>query len=126
MLNTTSYFQVITKNLTKTETQTAAQPAVQQATQYFEANIGNVKSVSDLMSNSKLYNYVMNAYGLGDMTYAKGMITKVLEGGVSSSTSLANTMSDTRYKALATAFNFAADGTATTSSSTTIQNTVNA
>ncbi len=126
MLNTTTYFQVITNNLTRTQTQTAAEPQVQRATQYFEANIGKVKSVSDLMSNSKLYTYVMNAYGLGDMTYAKGLVTKVLEGGVSYSTALANTLNDSRYKALASAFTFSANGTATPPSSTTIQKTVNA
>jgi hypothetical protein len=126
MLSTTSYYLTLTKNLAKSQAQTAAEPQVESATAYFEANIGNVKSVSDLLNNSKLYNYVMNAYGLGSMTYAKGLITKVLEGGVSSSTALANTLNDPRYKALATAFNFAANGTATTSNSTTIQNTVSA
>jgi hypothetical protein len=126
MLSTTAYFQSITKNLTSSQAQTAKEPQVVAATKYFEANIGSVKSVSDLLNNSKLYNYVMNAFGLGDMTYAKGLITKVLEGGVSSSTALANTLNDPRYKALATAFNFAANGTATTSNATTVQNTVNA
>ncbi len=126
MLSTTAYYQTLSKNLASSQAQTAKEPQVATATKYFEANIGSVKSVSDLLNNSKLYNYVMNAYGLGDMTYAKGLITKVLEGGVSSSTALANTLNDPRYKALATAFNFAANGTATTSNTTNIQNTVNA
>ncbi len=52
---------------------------------YFQANIGKVKTVNDLLNNSELYNYVMTAFGLSDMTYAKGLIRKVLEGGVSSS-----------------------------------------
>jgi hypothetical protein len=124
MLSTTAYYLSVAKNLTKSQATTAAEPQVATATQYFEANIGNVKTVSDLLNNSKLYNYVMTAFGLSDMTYAKGLITKVLEGGVSSSTALANTLNDPRYKALATAFNFAANGTATTSSSTTVQTTV--
>jgi len=126
MLSTTSYYESLTKNLTKSQSLTAAEPQVASATKYFLANIGNVKSVSDLLNNSKLYNYVMNAFGLGSMTYAKGLITKVLEGGVSSSTALANTLNDPRYKALATAFNFAANGAATTSIAANMQNTVNA
>jgi hypothetical protein len=126
MLSTTSYYETLTKNLAKSQAQTAAEPTVAAATKYFEANIGNVKSVSDLLNNSKLYNYVMNAFGLGSMTYAKGLITKVLEGGVSSSTALANTLNDPRYKALATAFNFAENGSSTTSNATTIQSTVSA
>jgi hypothetical protein len=126
MLSTTAYYESLTKNLATSQARTAAEPQVAAATKYFEANIGSVKSVSDLMNNSKLYNYVMTAFGLSDMTYAKGLITKVLEGGVSSSTALANTLNDPRYKALATAFNFAANGTATTSNSTNMQNTVSA
>jgi len=126
MLSTTAYYLSITKNLSSSQAQTAKEPSVATATKYFEANIGSVKSVSELLNNSKLYSYVMNAYGLSDMTYAKGLITKVLEGGVSSSTALANTLNDPRYKALATAFNFAANGTATTSNTTTVQNTVSA
>jgi hypothetical protein len=125
MLSTTAYYLALTKNLPKSQAQVAAEPQVQTATQYFEANIGSVKTASDLVNNSKLYNYVLTAFGLSDMSYAKSLITKVLEGGVSSSTALANTLNDPRYKALATAFNFAANGTATTSSSTTVQTTVN-
>ncbi len=125
MLSTTAYYLSVAKNLAKSQATTAAEPQVATATKYFEANIGNVKTVSDLLNNSKLYNYVLTAFGLSDMSYAKALITKVLEGGVSSSTALANTLNDPRYKALATAFNFAANGTATTSDSTTIQATVN-
>jgi hypothetical protein len=125
MLSTTAYYLSVAKNLTKSQATTAAEPQVATATKYFEANIGNVKTVSDLLKNSKLYNYVLTAFGLNDMAYAKALITKVLEGGVSDSKALANTLNDPRYKALATAFNFAADGTATTSNSTTIQTTVN-
>jgi hypothetical protein len=52
----------------------------------------------------------MKAYGLGDMTYAKGFVRKVLEGGVTDGDSLANRLSDSRYKDFATAFNFARYG----------------
>ena len=34
----------------------------------------------------------MKAFGLEDMNYAKGLMTKVLAGGVTSSTALANTL----------------------------------
>jgi Protein of unknown function (DUF1217) len=124
MLTATIDFSAVTRDYSKTLAQTAAEPTVTRATNYFLANISNVKSVSDLVNNDKLYNYVMTAFGLSDMTYAKGLITKVLEGGVSSSTSLANTLNDPRYKALATTFNFAANGAATSSASAQ-QTTVN-
>ena len=71
---------------------TAAEPAVKTATAYYEANIGSVKSISDLVGNYRLLSYALNAYGLGDQINATGLITKVLEGGVSNPKSLANTL----------------------------------
>ena len=56
----------------------------------------------------------MKAYGLEDMTYAKGLLTKVLQGGTTSSAALANTLTDKRYLAFAKAFNFAGKGAAAT------------
>jgi hypothetical protein len=125
MLNATIYYNSIVRNYSQSLANTAAEPSVARATSYFLAHIGKVKTVDDLLNNSQLYTYVMKAYGLGDMLYAKGLIRKVLEGGVSSSTALANTLNDKRYKALATAFNFAADGTATTTTTAARQGTVN-
>jgi hypothetical protein len=124
MLNSTLYYTMLTRNYSKTLANTAADPTVQRQTAYFQANIGKVKTVDDLLNNSKLYNYVITAFGLSDMTYAKGLIRKVLEGGVSSGTSLANTLNDPRYKALATTFDFAANGAATTTSASLRQTTI--
>lgn len=124
MLTATLYYNAITRDYSKTLASTAAQSTVSRETQYYLSNIGNVKSVDGLLNNDKLYTYVMKAYGLSDMTNAKGLIRKVLEGGVASSTSLANTLHDPRYKALATAFNFAANGAATTSATAAQQGTV--
>ena len=124
MLNSTLYYTMLTKDYTKSLANAAAAPTVQKQTAYFQANIGKVKTVNDLLNNSKLYNYVMTAFGLSDMTYAKGLIRKVLTSGVSNSRSVANTLSDPRYKALATVFNFAANGAATTSSTSLQQTTI--
>jgi hypothetical protein len=125
MLTATLYYNAITKDYSKTLATTAAEPSVAQQTQYFLANIGKAKTVNDLINNSKLYTYVMTAFGLADMTNAKALIRQVLEGGVSNPKSLANTMNDPRYLALASAFNFASDGNTTTSSTTLQQTTVN-
>jgi hypothetical protein len=56
-----------------------------------------VKSIGDLVGNYRLLSYALNAYGLGDQINAKGLITKVLEGGVSNPKSLANTLPDSRW-----------------------------
>jgi len=124
MLSATTYYDAITRDYSQSLANTAAMPANKQATAYYLANIGKVKSIDDLLNNQKLYTYVMKAYGLSDMLYAKGLIRRVLEGGVSSSNSLANTLSDPRYKALATAFDFAANGSSTTSTAAATTDTV--
>ena len=71
-------------------------------------------SVAAFVGNYRLFSYAMKAYGLEDMNYAKGLMTKVLQGGTTSSTALANTLTDKRYLAFAKAFDFAGQGTAAT------------
>jgi hypothetical protein len=110
---------MLTRNYPQTLARTAAEPTVSTATDYYLANIGKVTSVSQLMGNSRLYNYVLNAFGLSDMSYAKGLITKVIEGGTSSSSSLANKLNDSRYKELANAFNYLTTGGQPTAAATT-------
>lgn len=73
-VSTLSSYLQISNNLNKWQTLTASQPAVAQQTAYYQANIGNVKTPAELVNNYRLFSYVMSAYGLGDMTYAKGMI----------------------------------------------------
>ncbi|HET6390029.1 DUF1217 domain-containing protein [Hyphomicrobium sp.] len=79
---------------------------------YYQANIGNVTSVDQLMGNSRLLNFVMSAYGLGSSNATKATIRAVLTSDLSDPDSVANKMgaSNSNYKLLASAFNFAADG----------------
>ncbi len=93
---------------------TAANPTVAQATKYFQANIGTITSADQLVNNSRLFNYAMTAFGLSDMTYAKSLMTKVLEQGASQSKALANTLDNPKILAFAQAFNFAQNGASTT------------
>ena len=114
MLSTTASYLAVSNNLSRMQAATAAEPQVQNATSYFLANIGKVTSISDFVNNYQLFSYAMTAFGLGDMTYAKGMMTQVLQGGVTSSSALANTLSNPAYKAFATAFDFVGKGAAVT------------
>ena len=98
---------------------TAAEPAVKTATAYYEANIGSVKSIGDLVGNYRLLSYALNAYGLGDQINSKGLITKVLEGGVSNPKSLANTLPNSQWKA----FNFVDSGATPPSSTSSVATT---
>ena len=102
---------------------TAAEPAVKTATAYYEANIGSVKSIGDLIGNYRLLSYALNAYGLGDQINAKGLITKVLEGGVSNPKALANTLPNSQWKAFAAAFNFVDSGATPPSSTSAVKTT---
>jgi len=124
VLTATQLYNAITRNYSTSLSSTAAEPAVKIATQYFLANIGKVTSAQQLVNNPNLYNYVVTAFGLSNMSYAKALITKVLEGGTSSH-SFAASLNDPRYLALAQAFNFAQNGAETTQSPSTIQTTVN-
>jgi hypothetical protein len=125
MTTTTSAYLAVTQNLSRYQAMTAAEPAVKTATAYYEANIGSVTSIQDFVGNYRLLSYALNAYGLGDQINATALITKVLEGGVSNPKSLANTLTDSRWKAFAAAFNFVANGAASVSSPSAVQTTTN-
>ncbi len=124
-VSTLSSYLQISNNLDKWQQITSSQPAVKQQTAYYQANIGNVKTPADLVNNYRLFSYVLNAYGLGDMTYAKGLVQKVLEQGTGSQSDLAYTLNNPQMLALAQTFNFANNGASTTSSSAVQTGVVN-
>jgi hypothetical protein len=121
--STTTAFLAVSQNLSRYQAMTAAEPAVKTATAYYEANIGSVKSVSDLVGNYRLLSYALDAFGLGDQINAKGLITQVLEGGVSNPKSLANTLPNSQWKAFAAAFNFVDSGATPPSSTSAVATT---
>lgn len=124
MLSAAAAYRNISRDLTKSLDSIAKAPAVARDTAYYLEHIGKVKSIDDLMSNKRLLNYALKAYGLSDVAYAGALIRKVLEGGVDKTDSLANRLSDQRYRDFVTAFNFVRYGTATTSFDRTQKGTV--
>src|SRR5271166_6055433 len=102
---------------------TAAEPGVKSASAYYQANIGKVTSIQDFVGNYRLLSYALDAYGLGDQINAKALIAKVLEGGVTNPKSLANTLSDSRWKAFAAAFDFVGQGASFISSTSAVKTT---
>jgi hypothetical protein len=123
MTSTTTAFLAVSQNLSRYQTMTAAEPAVKTASAYYAANIGSVKSISDLVGNYRLLSYALNAYGLGDQINSTGLITKVLEGGVTNPKSLANTLPNAQWKAFAAAYNFVDSGATPPSSTSAIATT---
>ncbi|TPL00833.1 MULTISPECIES: DUF1217 domain-containing protein [unclassified Mesorhizobium] len=93
-------------------------------TAYYLANVTNVKSIDDLMANSRLYNYALSAYGLDPATESKDLIRSVLAGGVRDPDSVANKMTNKAYAGLATAFNFEQYGENATTTNPAQQPTV--
>lgn len=79
---------------------------------YYQSAIGNVTSVDQLMSNSRLLNFAITAFGLDSANVSSATIKAVLTSDLSDPNSVANTLSTSNpnFKLLASAFNFAADG----------------
>ncbi|NLR95224.1 DUF1217 domain-containing protein [Rhizobium sp. P38BS-XIX] len=80
-------------------------------TSYYTQNISSVKTVDDLLGNSRLKNYVLQAYGI-DPTYASNSILKqMLTSDPNDPNSFVNQNGSAADKALVAEFNFNADGT---------------
>jgi hypothetical protein len=124
-MGTFTDYLTIANNLTRYQTMTAADPTVAQATKYFQDNIGQIKTVDQLVNNKRLFTYAMTAFGLSDMTYAKSLIKKVLEQGTTSSSALANKLNNPKILALAKAFNFKLYGADTTQTIAATSDVVN-
>src|SRR5260370_24350546 len=104
MTTTTATYLSISQNLAKQQAVTAANSQVKTASAYYAANIGKVTSIDQFVGNYRLLSYALDAYGLGSQINSTALIKKVLEGGVTNSKSLANTLP--QWKAFATAFDF--------------------
>ena len=124
MISTLVSYRLATDNLDTTIQRVSEQPVVSREIEYYLENIGDVDTIEDLTSDYRLFSFAMKAHGLGDMTFAKAFMEKVLEEGLDSDNSFANTLSDRRYAEFAKTFNFKAFGEATTSFTKTQQGVV--
>jgi len=120
---TTSTYLAVNQNLSRYQSMIASEPAVKTATAYYTANIGSVTSISQFVGNYRLLSYALQAYGLGDQVNSKALVTKVLEGGVSSSKALANNLSNPNWAKFAAAFDFVGSGAASISTTSAVKTT---
>ncbi|WP_045836834.1 DUF1217 domain-containing protein [Hyphomicrobium sp. 99] len=111
MISTYLLYRTYAADLPKTLSRISAQTDVSNAAKYYQANIGNVKTVDEFLNNSRLFTYAMTAYGLSDMAYAKAFMKKVLTSDLTDSKSFVNKLTDTRFLEFAKAFQFSTDGT---------------
>jgi hypothetical protein len=91
-------------------------------TSIVQGQISTISKVDDLLNNTRLYDYLLKSYDLDPKTESKVNIKKVLLSDVADPKSYANKLSDERYRNLAAAVNFAADGTVTTALAAQIEN----
>jgi hypothetical protein len=120
---TTSTYLSIEQNLSRYQKMVANEPTVKTATEYYAANIGKVTSIGDLVGNYRLLSYALDAYGLGNQVGNTALVTKVLEGGVTSSKALANTLSNPNWAKFAAAFNFVGAGASSVSTASAVSTT---
>ena len=107
-------FRLFAADPQRTQARISEQPQVAREIEYYSENISNIKTIDDFMNDQRVYDFVMHAYGLDDLSYAKAFMRKILEGGPDDPESLANQLTDPRYLALAEDFNFGQFGTTTT------------
>ncbi len=124
MLTTFSSFRLISADLNKSIARTSAQPLVAREIDHYNKAIGGIKTVDDFIKNDRVFKFAMKAFGLEDMSYAKAFMKKMLVEGVESSSSMANRLSDQRYREFVKAFNFARYGELTTTFAATRGGTV--
>ena len=88
---------------------TAAEPAVALAVAAFTRAVQGAKSVRALLANPRVMQ-VLTANGLGDQAGFTALAAKALTSDLTKPASLANTLSDTRWKTVASTYQFAAKG----------------
>lgn len=110
MTTTYTSYKLISADLQTSLKRVSEQSDVKRETEYYLSKIGGVKTIDEFFADSRLYNYAMKAHGLEDMAYAKAFMRKVLTEGTENDNAFANQLSDTRYKELAEALNFAKYG----------------
>ncbi len=98
------------KNQTKDVKLTAQQPTVQHAVTAFTQGVNAAKSVTQLLANPAVMKVLLTANGMGDQVGYTALATKALTSNLSDPNSLANRLTDARWKTLAKTYNFAANG----------------
>ena len=83
-----------------------ASPTIRRDTDYFEARISQVTTAEELVADRRLLSVALGAFGLEDDINSQFLVRKVLESNPGDPRSLANSMTDARYKQLSEAFRF--------------------
>ncbi|WP_028750605.1 DUF1217 domain-containing protein [Rhizobium leucaenae] len=93
---------------------TTEETNAQTETSYYSQHISDVKTVDDLLGNTRLRNYVLQAYGIDPTNVSNTFLKKMLTSDISDSSSFVNQNGSAADKAIVAEFNFNADGTVKT------------
>ncbi len=76
----------------------------------YQQSIGNIDSVSDLLANRKMVDFILVAKGLDPAKVTTGYLKKIFASDLNDPKSFANTESDPRFAEIAASFNFDSKG----------------
>lgn len=103
-------WRFLQSTLEKQQTTFNESQQVERATTYFRENIGQISTAEELVSDRRLLEVALGAYGLDDDINNRFFIEKVLSDGTSDDDALANRLADKRYAAFSDAFGFGEAG----------------
>lgn len=86
----------------------------------FKQQVASIKTPEDLLKNRKVMTFVLSAYGLDSEINYLGRIKAVLNSDLSNQNSIANRLSDRRYRELASELQVSATGVKTIKADATI------
>ena len=110
--NPVQALQAAEQNQTQNVKVTAAQPMVTAAIGAYTAAVNSATSMTQLLANPAFMNVLLTANGMSDQIGYTALATQALTSNLGDSTSLANTLTDTRWKTLAGNYNFSSTGLA--------------
>ena len=104
--------QTAEKNQTKLVSVTAKEPSVARDIAAFKKAVASAKSPGELLDNPIARKVLLTANGLGSYVDATALAKQALLSDTKDSKSMANRLTDTRWKSVAQTYDFAAKGLA--------------
>jgi hypothetical protein len=98
------------QNQTQDVKLTATQPMVNSAIAAFTQAVNSAKSTTQLLANPAFMNVLLTANGMSDQIGYTALATQALTSNLSDTNSLANQLTDTRWKTLAQNYDFSSTG----------------
>jgi hypothetical protein len=122
-LNALSALRLAENNQTKSIATTAKQSDVARDVAAFRKGIASAKDAASALKNPSVLKVLLTANGLSDQLGYTALATRTLLSNINDKKSLANTLTDTRWKAVVKSYDFANKGL-TNLKSASVQNTI--